>query len=310
MSNEQKIAPEVLVLELCNSAKSQFMMDGPGGIDMPDDTTAIQFPSKRNILTTSKIKVWDDVNKTWGIKTIRYIAGCPFIDPAEQERNGYFPNYMQDIIQFVHGHLTVVKTGADIGKFLFLKASSGNASLPADQRPDNAIDVYKEINTEIETGKTELIIDAELRARNYVAQLKTTDKLGVSVYNENDIAFLCSLFKLPAYESGFRSEAYVALQQLAQSDPLMFLRKIGDVKGRYQSDVAAGIAKGLLTFDGVRAFFTDGMKWITTFDGAESHDDQVAQLTEHMSNPNNEKDYKHLRSLLDESVNKSAGIVT
>lgn len=301
---EQKAAvkqPDVLILELCDSKPSSYIMDGPNAEDFDnlDKTRVISFPSLRKIRNTSRIKHWtkdaEGKRDTFIYKTIRYINGCPFIEKEKQELEGWKPNYLADDLLFKAGHMRVTREG-DIGKFLYLAACEYNTSVA--DRPDDAEDVFKEINTEIDSQEEESEIDLRNEAQAIVSSLKTKANGKEFRYNEDAIEFLCSLFKIPSSESGFKSEAWVALARLADQEPKKFIQSVGNVRSLTEADVFSAVQLGVVQIDQQKAFFVDGNKIIMQFESGLDEEEKGQALVDFMTNPKSKKFYEQLRMQL------------
>lgn len=298
---------EVLVLELCDSKPSGYVMDGPGNedTDLLDTTAVISFPSFRWIRNVSRIKVKE--GKTFIYKKIRYIAGCPFIEVERQEKEGYKPNPMTDKLFFRGGTMRVVNEG-DIAKFQYLKLCEYNTSAP--NRPDDAQDVFKVINTAIDAGIEESDFDLEAKAMAILGNLKKKVNAKEFLYNDDQMEFLCSLFKVAKPESGYKSEAWVALATIAKGDPGRFINSIANVQSLVEHDVFSAVQLKVVEIDQHRAFFAANGKLIMKFDQDTEEKQKGVLLVEFMSNPKNELFYKQLRMQVKEMKDNAVAPIT
>lgn len=303
--------PEELYLELCDSKPSSYVMDGPGVEDESlDMTPRISFPSIRMIKNKSRMKVVvkgkNGEPDTFSYKTIRYINGCPYIDMEKQIKEGWKPNATSDTIVFRNGHLRVINQG-DIGKFLFIKLCEYNTSAP--NRPDDAEDVFKVIDTTVDAGNEEMILDLQLQAMDTLNSFKQKNSKGAYDYNEDAIQFLCTLFKIPSFNSGYKSEAWVALARVAADEPVKFLNSIASARALYEADVLAAINFGAIVNDTEKCYFPDGNKVVMKFDRDASEDQRVQALVDFMSNPKNKMVYDNLRVQLKNSKARKTEVI-
>lgn len=314
--NETKQAPskeaQVLILELLDSKPSSYIMDGPGIDDMDkiDSTPVISFPSLRKIRNTSRVKqvIKDDQgNETFIYKKIRYINGCPFIEVERQDKENYKPNHLADLLIFRNGSARATKEG-DIGKFLYLEACEYNIDAP--NRPDDAEGVFKVISTEVDAQAEENQIDLENEAMEVLLGLKRKVSEKEVKYNEDSLEFLCSVFKVPAFESGFKSEAWIALARIARSEPKRFLNSIANKRSLIEVDVFSAVQVTVVTIDEQRAFFTASSKLIMEFDKDLNEEQKGQALVDFMTNPKNKNYYDQLRLDLRNKKNSMVAPIT
>lgn len=295
--------PKVLVIELVNQQPSNFVLDGAGeDVDLP---TRLSAPNARKIRNRSKVRYVE--NGIAKLRPIRYIKGCDEIFVDLQEKMGFQPNPAVDVIWILNGKLTVVENEGDIGLYNYLKNYEGNVDNP--NRPANAADVFQEINTEIEAIETENIFDDELQVLNYLNKLKSKNKDNSYEYNEDTISFLCNLFKLPPYESGYKSEAWVSLVMKAKEDPKKFLNTVLSMVALVESEVNQAIAKGVIGMDEEKAFFVSSNMVIMNLPQNASSDEAKDALVDFFSNPENRVKYDNLRTEMHQLNTRAAEVV-
>lgn len=300
--------PKMLVIELVNQQESNYFLDARvGDIEGMDGVLprAISFPSARKIKSRSRIK--HVVNGIETLREIRYIKGCdtPFVD--EQEKAGYKVNPQEDVIWIFNARLMVFEKGIDVGKYRYLKLYEGNVS--NEKRPDGAEDIFKEIDTSIEAKDTENTFDAEFEVLKYLNKLKTKVSETETRYDENTLEFLCSLFKLPPFDTGFKSEAWVALATAAKEDPENFLKRIAAERSNFESDVNKAVQLGAVIFDDTRAVFAGTNKFITQFPENISEGERIEMLVDFMSNPKNAQLYTEMRTQVNLKREVQSGVV-
>lgn len=312
MTNETQVVeqvPNVLLIELINQQPSNFVLDG--GNEESELPTNISAPNARKIKNTSKIayivpKGQPDAGMK-KLRPIRYISGCDLIYVDEQEKAGYKPNPAADVIWILNGKLTVLESGSDIGKYRFLRAHEGNVDNP--NRPDNAIGIFCEINTAIEAVETENIFDEEIKVLNYLNTLKTKVRENEYTYNEDAIAFLCDLFKLPPFGTGFKSEAWVGLAVTAKADPKKFLKSITKLVAIIEGEVNNALANGIIALDEEKAYFVESNMVITHLNPKSDSDEKKDELVDFFANPANRNHYDKLRSEIHKKKVGQAAIV-
>ncbi len=294
---------QVLVLKLIDSKPSSFVMDGPGfemdgSANNLDINAAISNPSYRWIRRVSRIKSFEtaaDGQKIMVYRKIRYINGCTFIDKERQDREGFKPNPIADLIVMRSGSLSVTREG-DIGKFLYIQACEFNRDAPL--RPDDAEAIFREIDTLVDAQAEESQFDLENEAIAVLSSLKKRTATKEFKYNEDQIEFLCQLFRIAPPTTGFTSEAWVALANVARNDPKNFLNSIANVKTLIETDVFSAVQLKAVIVDRDRAYFDDTKKVIMKFDQEASDEDKALQLVDFMSNPKNKNLYDQLRMQL------------
>lgn len=293
----KKVQPLQMTFELVDSKPSSYVMDAPG-IDSPeevDQTARISFPSLRKIRNTSRIKVnvpgQNGQPDTFTYKKIRYIAGCPFLDFDKQVAEGWKTNYLADIIMFKAGRLTESREG-DLAKYDYLMQCEYNVN--AEDRPEDAEDVFKQLNPVLDAEGEEIMIDLKAECSAIIRGLKAKSENGFR-YNTDALEFYCSLFKFPSFASGYSSEAWVALANFADDEPERFLNSIAKARSIVESDVFNAMSLGVITMDQSRAFLTDGNIYVTEFETGLNAQQKGQALVDFMSNPKNRNHYDNMR---------------
>jgi hypothetical protein len=301
--------PNVLVIELVNQQESNYFLDnGRGGEQQGIMPRAISYPSARMIKARSVISHWNENEKVWENLPIRYIKGCKEILVSKQDAAGFKPNPVEDVIWILNGKSVVTEKGVDIGKYRYLKAYEGNVDNP--NRPDGAMDVYREISTVVEAVDTEVNFDAEFTVLQYLNALKTKSTAKETTYNENTLEFLCSLFKIPSFDSGYKSEAWVALAEKAKENPVKFLTRIQAERSLIEADVNQAIKLGAVQVNEARAVIGgDVNKLITQLPEHFNEQEKIEFLIDFLSNPKNKVLYDELRTQLQIKKNAVAGKV-
>jgi hypothetical protein len=309
-ANVEKKTPNILVIELVNQQESNYFLDNGQGTDdnpiggqMP---RAISYPSARMIKARSVIKQWNEKEKVYEHVPIRYIKGCNEILVSKQEAMGFKPVPQEDVIWILNGKAIVIEQGADIGKYRYLKAYEGNVD--NEDRPDGAADVFREISTEVEAVNTEVNFDAEFEVLRYLNALKVKVTGRETTYNEDTLQFLCSLFKLPSFDS-YTSEAWVALAEKAKENPLVFLTRIQGERAVIEADVNQAIQLGAIIMDQVKAVYGQGNKLITQFPEHLTDQEKVEKLIDLLSNPKSKALYDEVRTQLQIKKNAITGKV-
>lgn len=313
MNNGTGVAaePKMLLIELVNQQESNYFLDARAGdIEGMDGVLpkAISFPSARKIKSRSKIKHFDKDKKVETLREIRYIKGCdtPYVD--EQKLLGVVPNPQEDVIWIFNARLMVFEKGIDVGKYRYLKLYEGNTSNKL--RPEGAEDIFKEIDTSVEAKDTENTYDAELQVLQYLSKLKRKVSATETKYDENTLEFLCSLFKLPPFDTGFNSEAWVALASHAKEDPEEFLKRIAAERAVFESDVNKAVQLGAVIFDDTRAVLADTKTLIMQTPENRTDAEKIELLVDFMSNPKNAKLYNEMRTQLTLKREEATNVVS
>lgn len=289
MNKEAEKSPNVLVIELVNQQDSNYIMDPMGTGDGMDNVVPqpISCPSARKIKSNSVI-----VRDGRHVK-IRYIAGCDEIEVEKQMAMGVTPNPPVDVIWITHGKLTCSEVGAEVGKYRYLKNYEGNVDNPL--RPQTAEQVFREINTAIVAEKVEETYDVEFEIMRYLSALKTKVSDTQTTYNEERLAFLCSLFKLPPFDV-FASEAWVALVEIAKGNPTMFLSRIKAENKLVEETTQRALAYGILKMDRNKAVLADNNRMVRLFREGMNDTEKIEALVDYLSSPKNKELYQELQT--------------
>jgi hypothetical protein len=276
----------ILVIELVGQTASNYFLDNGVGQQMEGIMPqAISYPSARMIKSRSVITKWNDAEKVFEHIPIRYIKGCNEILVSKQDAALIKPVPQEDVIWIINGRLIVNEIGGDIGKYRYLKAYEGNVDAP--NRPEGAPDVYREISTEVAAVDTEKNYDAEFEVLKYLNSLKVKSNGHETTYNEDTIEFLCHLFKITTpFDSGYKSEAWVALAEKAKASPEMFLKRIMAERAVIEAEVHQAKHVGALTFDLEKAILGRDTL-VTHFDERMSEDERIDKVIDLFSNPKN-----------------------
>lgn len=301
-----------VTFQLVDMKPSSFIMDGPGVDDFDglDTNPVISSPSYRFIRRTSRYKI--DVPaengrpKTFRYGTLRYINGCSILDKDEQDRLGIKTNYLADIIIFRNGHLSATDEG-DTSLFEYLHRCEYNVDAP--ERPDNAEDIFKALDAVGEAVEVESIFDLQAKCLAALSALKKENGKNGYFYNEDALEFYCALFKIPAFEGGYGSEAWVALAQKAQEDPQRFLNSLSNARTLFEADVVSAISFSVITIDQAKAFFTDGNQLIVSLDSDLNEEQKVSELIDFMANPKNKNQYENLRVRLRKAKDQATSVI-
>jgi hypothetical protein len=281
---------------LVNQQPSNFVLDGADE-EGSDLQTNISAPNARKIKNFSKVAYTEKIGKDKEIlklKRTRYIKGCDSIDIEEQDKSGYVPNPVNDTFWILNGKATVIESGSDIGLYRFLKSHEGNVS--NQNRPEGAVDIFREIDTSVDTLEVENIFDDEIKVLKYMDRLKRKVAGNIFEYSEDALEFLCSIFKIPPFQNGYRSDAWVAVAIYAKQNPGTFLSMIANKTAKIESDVNAAISKGIISIDEEKSFFSNSQKVITSFPKTFTNDDIKEKLVDFFANPSNREYYDELNT--------------
>jgi hypothetical protein len=300
----------VLVIELVNQQPSSFVLDGIGvGPDDQELQTNISAPNARKLKNKSSyVKVVTENGKeVRKLVRTRYIKGCDVIEIEEQKRQGFEPSPINDVIWILNGKRVVLESEGEIGLYKFLQMHEGNVSNA--HRPENAQDIFKEVNTAVQAKEEELLIDMEMQGMTYLNTLKRK-KSGTDIwsYNNEAIEFLCSYFKIPM-EKDNPSEAWVALVYELKSNPKRFLESAISFVKVIETEVAQALAKGLIIEKSGMLVFANGEKPLLESSEKWSSDDKQNALVEYFTDEENKEEYRQLRSDLFQNKSSSTGVL-
>jgi len=287
-----------VTFELCDMKPSGFIMDGPSvddfeGLDM---TPVISSPSYRSIRRVSRYKKLVPAENgkpatfRWG--KLRYIAGSDILDMDEQNRLGITPNYLADIILFRNGHLSATNEG-DTALFEYLHRCEYFTG--AKDRPADAEDIFKALDPIGESMEEESVFDLQSQCLAILSALKSDNGKKGFHYNENALEFYCTLFKIPKFDGGYQSEAWVALARFAQDEPKRFLNSIANARVIFEEDVLQAMNFAVITVTTSKAFFTDGNQVILSYDRDLNDSERLSAIVDFMTNPKNNNQYENLR---------------
>lgn len=309
----KKNEAESITYILVDNQPSAYVMDGPGvdDIDDIDFTPVISTPSIRAIRRTSRVKKVIKGKKgnpeTFEYEMIRYIKDCPTIYVKEQDEQGYKPNHLTDIIIFRSGSKTATNEG-DTALFKYLQICEYNTDVL--DRPEGAEDIFKALSTTKDAEQEETIFDLQAKCLNVLSDLKKEETPGKFKYNTDALEFYCAVFKIPAFSSGFQSEAWVALAKFANQEPNKFLNSIANARAIIEADVYSAINLGVVTIDQQKVYYTDGNAVVMSFEDDDINEEEKHYaLVDFMSNPKNDNHYKNLRVKLTNKKNANTGVI-
>lgn len=285
MSTKKDKQPEVMVIDATDRRASSWILDGSEEGGNPQ---RLDYAKTKIIKTTSAIKV-PSKEGGYTLRKIRYIKGCDTIFVDEQEKRGVKPNPAVDKadLEITHGTKTIVRNGATIAMFDYFRNYEGNIDNP--NRPDGAVDDFRELKT-VQTAEEKIdAFDAENEAREYLKQLKVNDaKKGVT-YKEKEIDFLCSLFKVP-YLSSF-PEKFEALINIAKETPARFNESIANAKSAVIAEVNLAERLGVVLFDNSKAMLANNNIVLTSLSSTKE-DERIEELAMHFLTTEGEMSYK------------------
>jgi hypothetical protein len=296
--------PQRLVFELCDMRDSNYSKDEDA--DEGRGRSPINYCTRR-LMNNSSIEVWEEGQ--WKRKKTRYIKGCDEYLVEKQAQMGVIANPREDNIWLVNGRLAITAEGIELGMFRYLtEGYNGNRNMKQDEqkrRPRAAEDVIYQIDTVGEAIDVEANVDAKFSVQLYLQSLKSR-KGNKYVYNEDAIEFLCSVFKIPRPESGYKSEAWVVLWDKSEEEPERFLRTIQSKRALIESDVVLALSKGVISVDSQKAAFTEPYKVFREFAGSTTEAERLEMVIDFFSNPENAQQYDMLRSQL--KANKAGSV--
>lgn len=294
-----------LVFELIDQRPSNYFTDEDP--ETGERRTPITTCTRR-LLSHSAIELWEDGR--WKLKKTRYIKGCDEYLVELQDAQGFKPNPIQDQIWLVMGKIGVTEAGIELGMFRYLtEGYNGNRDMKVEKgkirRPRNAQNVISQVDVISEAYDTEAVADVKFEVQKYLQSLKSKEA-GKTYYNEDAIEFLCSLFRLPAYESGYKSEAWVALSELSEEKPEEFLRTIQSKRALIEADVKSAYDRGIMAIDENRAALAEPYKLIKEFaKGVSTTGERLDLVIDFFSNPENAMYYDTLRTQLRSSMGEA-----
>lgn len=299
--------PNRAVFELADQRPSGLFFD-----EDADGGTAAITTCSRTIKNRSVIEVFDDESGLWVAKKTRYITGCDSIFVDEQEKMNVKPT-IDDTITLKSGKLMVTEEGITIGLYRYLtEGYSGNVDLKVSEgkirRPSGAQDIIREVNNSGEVKDAEEISDSVFEALRSVHALKTKKGKEI-VYNERLIAFYASLFRLPKYESGYKSEAWLALEKIARDTPEQFLERAASERSLYEADVHQSYAVGIIGIEKGKVYFVDTGKEICSVPAAYNESEKLAEVVDFFCSPENKIQYDFLRAKLQKGKGGATNIV-
>lgn len=300
--SKETTGPEVMVIELTDRRESSWVLEGTENTGQPVRLSA---PADKTIKATSAVRVPNKTGGGYTLRKIRYIQGCDTIFFDEQEKRGFKPNPAVDKsdLTIKNGKRFIIRNGGDIALFDYFRNYEGNAS--NDNRPASAVAVYEEIKASVSAEKNISTFDDEMEAKDYLRELKISDKVKGVTYKEREIDFLINLFGLPFMDS--YAEKFEALIGIATKAPTLFNESIANTKAGMISEVNQGRQLGVISFDASKAMLNNGNKILLLFKETKV-DDQINELAVHFLSSKGEQDYKQFYIELDAAKKRSLSI--
>lgn len=300
-SEKKQDKVNVLVIELTNQQQSGYKLVGSEEGDESDMLpTYLSAPNARKIRNSCKmVEVVDGLRKH---VEIRYIHNCEEILVSEQVRLNRTPNKAQDVIWLNNGKLMVFESGSTIGLYRFLKNHENNKSNP--NRPEGAVDVFEEINTNVDTKSAILAYEQEKRVLDYVHSLRVGDE-----FNEDALQYLSDLFKLNYDDETSSEEAWVNIAEFGRQNPELFMAKVAASASLTEADVNRALGFGLIDLGETVATFSETGKTIVDYPSGLVNAEKTKYVIQYFLNPKNSTANQVLRSELNHKSIGMAGPV-
>lgn len=267
-----------LIIRLTDVSESDWIKEGTDGPGQIPERMA--FPGLYRIFPSCQIAIFqDDDKKKYKLFNIRYIAGCPSLDPKYQDENGYVPNLDGDNIWVKNGTETFLRIGSDAAKYDYIKLYQGNVNNP--HRPPTAEDEFEEI-IEKEVAATQNVeFQTRRQAMNLVGELSKELPGGKGFeYDMERLKLFSNIFGLNSLESP--EEKFQALGALAETDPERIINSVVNHKKAIFATVSQAEELGVIAFDADKVFFLNNNAVILPFRTKLSKTSQVNTLVDHL----------------------------
>lgn len=292
----------VLFIELCDQRDSGWVLDGTSGTV---HETRLTSPSAEFIPNRGYRKAEGKNPETGEVEAydeeIRYIKNQRILSVQEQKLKGITPskNKLEDKIIIKGGNFSVVREGAYIGLYDYLKDVYYNTSNP--DRSPAAKDIFKVV----EVGKKEEAInDATLRYADAVQLIGTlyAKKKDGYKYNEPKIDALCSVFQVFAETYSGKVNG---LLSHAQRDPEGFLQRALKFEQTIVMEVGHAFELDVLKFEGNTAMLHDGRVLADLGAGNMKHETKLNKLADLLATDEYKSKYDELKIELEVAQEKA-----
>jgi DNA-binding protein YbaB len=292
-----------LVLELVDRKPSSFVLKGTENNPEPD---RLDTSSDYVLLNDSTVLVAaDKKGEPKKRKKTRWISGSDVILVEEQKKLGINPNPLTDLIVFKFGRLSVERSGNTVGLYDFLKSYDGNVSNP--DRPENVMEIFREIDTAVEAEESISDINDLSKAISYLAALQT-EKGGQGSgaktfeYKSEKLVWLCKLFNLTTGESD--PERLKGLMARAQTNPETFNATVEDASSDLKVIIKTAREMGVIMMDTELVSFADDKSVICKLK-SKAMNDKIDELAEFLRSGDGELHNSAIRVKVEHAKSES-----
>jgi hypothetical protein len=244
----------------------------------------------------------DETKRNHTLEKIRYIAGCPSLNPKWQDENGYKPNLEVDNIYIVNGTETFLREGNDAVKYDYIRLYQGNVNNP--HRPPNAGDEFQEI-VEREIAEAESVdFETEVEAMNLIKALRKKKEGGGYTYNTERLELFTRLFALDDKDS--EVEKFSQLAALVKDAPEVVVKSIANHKKGVFGAVKQAETLSVLIIDDEKAAFSNKTV-LLPFKSKMSKTNQLNALVDFLITKTGSDFYREMLVQIDDAQTKLLG---
>lgn len=283
--------PPIKYYEIVDRKGSGFIMNGTEGTQFQQELSA---PSVQWISATGKAH---DPNNKHGFVDIRWISGCNFIDPQEQERQGYKPNRFEDKIPMESGYAAIERSGNTVGLYDYYERVFYNTDVEG--RPATAAARFREVKI---NKKAELLLDedemlTQAKALVYELRLNTGNKETPYRYNEDRINAICRLVNV--WDESNETKL-VKLIKVATQNPKEFIETVLKAEQTVITEVSHALELKVIMFDGNTAQYCNENKIIHSLgSGNMKPDVKIERLAAWLSTSEGNESLTELRAKIE-----------
>ncbi len=310
----------------------------PSGFRMEGSARNIDFPSRKNILTTDRsvlskglveyynmlngeehlvideknvVKTRDGIviGSLGSIARKRHIRGCTTIWDIEQEKTGFKPasealSYMDEIwMQNGDLWIDIKQSPSEKGTYLFLLMHNQNEDFP--YRDDSIAASTFKINDHRKAAIKEIeVLDLKDEARQIAYEVRDRK---TKRFDENKMSFYTSIFRKQLGGLNTSEEKFTRLLQMADEEPKLLVSSFNDGKVDYYAVVNNAFNLAILLREKGKVVNQATSQTIKTFKVGADHGQITEAIVDYYSSKDGEAEFQQLKNLVDAQL-ESVGV--
>lgn len=273
----------VLFIELVDRKNSGFVLNGTENTANHTELSVpniLWIPNRGYRCVTTNEEVGGKTIEVRNNQEIRWVKNENEIVIEKQNQRGVIPNRYEDKIPVDKGYATVVREGATIGLYDYLKDVYFNESNP--DRPETADAIFREVKLDERAEgfaeEDEMLADAI----KMVTALRIKTGKDSYKYNENKINAYCQCLNVFGETPAIKIHALMAI---AKGRPDIFINTIRKFDNQANIEIAHALELSVIKLDGNAVQSVEENKVYFTFDGETKKDQKIKRFADFLNTP-------------------------